>query len=261
MSKEIIQSNHHDFPGEDTKAELLAPTERAAVTPMQLLEMAMSQNADLAKLEKLMDLQERWEKKEAQKAFVVAMNAFKAAPPTILKSHKAAFPGKSGGTVTYDYATLNDVCDQITEGLGKHGVSHRWKIEQPDKSLVRVTCILTHEMGHSEETTLSAGPDETGSKNAIQSIGSAVTYLQRYTLLAATGLAAGNGDNDASSSPKMEKLNEYIEAIGKAPNLTALKTLFEEAYKKATEAKDQAAQKTLIIAKDAKKAILERGAA
>ena len=42
-------------------------------------------------------------------------------------------------------------------------------------------------------------PDTSGSKNSIQAISSAVTYLQRYTLLAATGLSTselGNLDND-----------------------------------------------------------------
>jgi hypothetical protein len=53
-----------------------------------------------------------------------------------------------------------------------------------------------------------------GSKNAIQAIGSAVTYLQRYTLLSATGLAAKNGDNDgADASPKLDNLDEQIEWI------------------------------------------------
>ena len=36
-----------------------------------------------------------------------------------------------------------------------------------------------------------------GSKNSIQAVGSTVTYLQRYTLLAVTGLAAKGQDSDA----------------------------------------------------------------
>jgi hypothetical protein len=41
--------------------ESLAVREQQQPTPMVLLQMAMSQNADLDKLSKLMDLQERWE--------------------------------------------------------------------------------------------------------------------------------------------------------------------------------------------------------
>jgi hypothetical protein len=53
--------------------------------------------------------------------------------------------------------------------------------------------------GHHEETTLSSSPDDSGGKNSIQAIGSAVTYLQRYTLLALTGLATREQDNDGKT--------------------------------------------------------------
>src|SRR5215472_13811391 len=62
--------------------QLLPPaTPEHSITPMQLLQMAMSQNADFYRLEKLLDMQMRWEASEAKKAFVSAMAAFKADPP------------------------------------------------------------------------------------------------------------------------------------------------------------------------------------
>jgi hypothetical protein len=60
---------------------------------------------------------------------------------------------------------------------------------------ISVTCILSHRDGHSEETTLSGPPDASGNKNAIQAIGSTLTYLQRYSLVQALGLAAANDDD------------------------------------------------------------------
>lgn len=168
-------------------------------TPAELLRIAVSQGADLEKLEKLMDLQERWEKNEAKKAFVAAMAAFKSERTEIIKTKKASFDGRSSGHVEYTYAPLNEVCEPVIDAMSKHGISHRWKIEQQSAQSIRVTCILTHEMGHSEETTMEAGPDNTGSKNAIQAIASTVSYLERYTLLAATGLAAADQDNDANT--------------------------------------------------------------
>jgi hypothetical protein len=59
-------------------------------------------------------------------------------------------------------------------------------------------------MGHSEENTLMAGKDDSGNKNGIQAIGSTVTYLQRYTLKAALGLAAGADDDGAKSDGEPE---------------------------------------------------------
>lgn len=166
-----------------------------AVTPMQMLQMALERGTDLDQLQKLMDLQERWEKNEARKAFVVALSDFKAAPPTLMKNKKASFGKDNSAKTEYEYATLPQVVGVIAPALSKHGLSHRWSTSQDDKAIV-VTCTLTHVMGHSESVTLQAPADITGSKNAIQAIGSTVTYLERYSLLAITGLAAAGQDDD-----------------------------------------------------------------
>ena len=47
---------------------------------------------------------------------------------------------------------------------------------------------------------MTASPDDSGGKNAIQSIGSTVSYLQRYTILALAGLATREMDDDGSTS-------------------------------------------------------------
>ena len=230
--------------------------ERVPVTPMSLLELAVGQNADIDKLAKLMDLQLKWEANEAKKEFVKAMNEFKADPPEILKNKLVAYK-----EVSYKHATLDHVCDAVTEGLSKHGISHRWKVEQQE-GLIRVTCILTHQLGHSEETTMAAGPDSSGSKNAVQAIGSTITYLERYTLLAATGLAAQNGDNDGQGAPTWEKLQEYLDSIATAPNLNVLQTTFTAGAKEAMALGNTQALRLLAVAKDErKKALLDHEAA
>lgn len=169
-------------------------------TPSALLAMAVQQGADLDKLEKLMQLQERWEANEARKAWVAAMNAFKANAPELLKNKTVSF-----GDTSYKHATLDHVVKVITESLSKHGLSHRWAVEQLDGGSIRVTCVITHVLGHSESTSLQAGADQSGKKNNIQALGSTVTYLERYTLLAATGLAAKGMDNDGVT---VERINE-----------------------------------------------------
>lgn len=166
-----------------------------AVTPMQMLAMAVERGADVAMLERLMALQERWEASEARKAFVVALSAFKADPPTIEKRKHVRFETQKGVT-EYDHATLEQVVRIVGAALSLHGLSHRWETEQMDGGMIRVTCILQHVLGHSERVTLQASPDQSGGKNNIQAVGSTVSYLQRYTLLAATGLAAKDMDKD-----------------------------------------------------------------
>lgn len=163
-------------------------------TPTDLLQMAVSQNADLAKLEKLMELQERWEQNEARKAYHVAMAAFKKNPPEIEKDKKVGFQSKGGGT-SYNHASLANVTGKINKALSEHGLSAAWRTDQDERGIT-VTCTITHKMGHSEGTSLSASADNTGNKNSIQAIGSTITYLERYTLLALTGLATKDMDDD-----------------------------------------------------------------
>lgn len=183
-----------------TKAEALA----LVGTPAELLQIAVSQNADIDKLTKLMDLYERWERNEARMAYVESMVDFKKSPPEILKNGHVHFETKNGDIMEYDYATLDHICDEVIAGLATHGLSHRWKTEQGAQGIIRVTCIITHESGHQEETALEGFPDASGGKNSIQAIGSTVSYLQRYTLLAATGLAAAGVDNDGAGGATIE---------------------------------------------------------
>src|SRR3990167_608062 len=165
-----------------------------AITPMAMLNMAVQQGADLDKLEKLMALQERWEATEARKAFVVALNAFKAAAPKIIKTKEVSF---GAGKTSYKHALSGVASEQIGTALAVHGISHRWDVTQEAAGLIKVTCILTHAQGHSERVTMQATPDTSGSKNSIQAIGSTVAYLQRYTMFASTGLVPKDADDDA----------------------------------------------------------------
>ena len=58
--------------------------------------------------------------------------------------------------------------------------------------MVTVTCRLTHADGHSEETTISAPPDNSGNKSPAQAVASTITLLQRYTLLSLLGIATAD---------------------------------------------------------------------
>jgi len=170
-------------------------------TPADMIRAAVSGGADLEKLAGLLTLQERWEANEALKAYNVAMANFKANPPKIDKDKTVSFDTSKGKT-SYHHASLANVTDKISSELSKHGLSASWTTKQ--NGAILVTCKITHIKGHSEETTLQAPADISGSKNAIQAIGSTITYLQRYTLLCLTGLATEDQDDDGKTSEPIE---------------------------------------------------------
>lgn len=156
-------------------------------TPQDLLTLAVEKGASVEHLERLMEMQLKWEANEARKAFVEAMAAFKAEAPQIEKI-------KAGYDNRYFYAPLDSITKAISPIMAKHGLAFSWVTEQGEQ--ITVHCDITHIQGHSQRVSLSGSPDTSGSKNSIQSIGSAVSYLQRYTLLSALGLATSDQDND-----------------------------------------------------------------
>ena len=173
------------------------PAALVVMSPGQLVSQLMQQGGsmDLSAMERLMGLQERWDANEAKKAYHQAMAAFKQNPPTIYKDRHVDFTTQKGRTA-YDHASIGNVVKQIVASLAEHDLSHSWTTEQREGGQVAVTCTITHKLGHSESVTLQAGRDESNGKNSIQALGSAITYLQRYTLLAITGLAVEDGSDD-----------------------------------------------------------------
>lgn len=170
----------------------------AAMTPMDMLNRAVSQGANIDVLEKLMGLQERWEAGQARKAFDEAMASAKAEIPIINKNRTVDFTSQKGRT-HYRHEDLAEVARTVTPILAKHGLSYRYRTSSAPNEPVTVTCVVSHRGGYCEENTLSAGRDESGNKNSIQAVGSTITYLQRMTLKAALGLAASDDDDGAGA--------------------------------------------------------------
>lgn len=167
----------------------IEPQLPAPSTPMEMLANAIEKGMAPDTIDKLLVLADRWDKMNARKAFDVAIAKAKAEIPVIAKNRTGHNEKRYA-----DFAAVARVVDPI---ISKHGLSYRFRTVQAER--ISVTCVLSHEAGHFEETTLSALADASGSKNAIQAIGSTLTYLQRYSLVQALGLAASDDDDGKSS--------------------------------------------------------------
>mgnify|MGYP001357071821 FL=1 len=178
----------------------------SALTPLAMLNRAMETGASMEVLEKFMSLHERWEAGNARKAFDAAISEAKAEIPPIVKNAKGHNDKRYA-----NFAAIAAVVDPI---LSKHGLSYRFRTAQTDK--ISVTCVLSHRDGHSEETTLAGPADNSGSKNAIQAIGSTLTYLQRYSLIQALGLAATEDDDGRAAGAGGTITDEQVERLQRA---------------------------------------------
>jgi hypothetical protein len=177
----------------------LAPVERHVITPMDMIMQAVASGAPMEVVEKLAILHERWEASQARKAFDAAMADAKAEIKPIFKKQQVDFTSQKGRT-NYAYEGMDDVAREVDPVLAKYGLSYRHRSSQNGKKLT-VMCVMSHRGGHREDCAeLSADNDESGNKNSIQGVGSAATFLQRYTLKLALGLSTTK-DNDGHAIP------------------------------------------------------------
>lgn len=233
------------------------------VTPGDLLRYALDSGADLDRLEKLMDLQMKFEANEARKAFADDMASFKKNPPTIYKDKHVGFKTDKGRT-EYDHATIGNVVEKIVSAAAEHGFSHRWDLAQQDGRVI-VECVVTHRLGHSQTTKLEASPDSSGGKNGIQSIVSAKSYLERHTLLAAFGLATKDQEDDdgagAEQQPEAPSVEQWAAKAKAAPTMQELNAVYAAGEPKFYAANDQAGLEAFKLACNQRKAeiLAERG--
>lgn len=172
--------------------------EQSAMVSM-IERVALDPNASLDKLERMLAMKERLDAQAARKAFDLAMSAAKAEIPPIVKNREVDFTGKTGIRTHYKHEDLAEIARTIDPILSAHGLSYRFRTSQ-DAGRVTVTCIVSHRDGHFEENTLSGGADESGNKNPLQAVASAISYLSRYALKAALGLASSMEDDDGKKA-------------------------------------------------------------
>ena|ERR1700759_3111957 len=202
-------------------APTAAPSPAALVAnpgPADLLRIAVQQGASIDQLERLMALQERFNANEAKKAYHEAMAQFQTNEVKIGKDKHVSFTTSKGKT-EYDHATLGNIVKTVKPLLASYGLSSSWEPARSEGGRVVVTCRVTHKQGHTESVTLDGPIDDSGGKNNIQALGSTVTYLQRYTLLAILGLATEDEDNDGAGSAAYVsecQLQDFIAKVNEA---------------------------------------------
>lgn len=167
--------------------------------------LAENPAVDVEKLERIILLQERIDQHHAKAAFDAAFAAMQAELPVI---------AERGKTDKARYATLEDIVEQIRPVLAKYHFSLTHRTEWPDDKRVKVIGILAHERGHERSSEFLTLADTSGSKNAIQALGSALSYGRRYTTLDLLNIVSRWSDDDGSkTTPKAAAAPEGLEAF------------------------------------------------
>lgn len=166
--------------------------EPAAMNPMQIIQqVASAPDLDVNKLEKLMDLQERWEARQAVHSFNEALAAFQGACPRIAKTR--------AGNHNIKYAPLDEIMATIQPHLSANGLSVRFSTSMEASGLIKAVCTVSHIAGHSESSEIMIPVDDKMAANSSQKMGSANSYAKRYALSNALNLAFIEDDTDAEN--------------------------------------------------------------
>lgn len=205
-------------------------------TPSELMALAIQKGVDTTQLKELMDLQERWEKKEAKKLFFDALSRFQTIAPVIKKNRTAKIQSQKG-YYSYKFADLGAIVNAIKKALSECGLSYRWEFEEKG-GILSATCLISHLAGHTEKTSMEAGKDASGGKNNIQQSGSTQTYLQRYTLIGALGLATADEDIDGKGSETELTEDEILDQWQQQVDQTRTKIELSGLYMKNKKAVD-----------------------
>jgi hypothetical protein len=177
------------------------------INPQALIQAAIEKNVPIEILERLLAMRERLQKEQAEIAFREAMSLFQSKCPIIGKSK--AVKNKDGKTTRYKYAPLDEIVRQVQPLIFECGLSYDIEARfVQDPSAVEVTVRVSHNLGHSKETSFQAPVDPESYMNAPQKGASASTFAKRYAFCNAFGILTGDEDDDATSIPVQENTEE-----------------------------------------------------
>lgn len=200
-------------------ATILSVIQRAAADP----------TCDIEKMERLMAMHEKMQDRSAQAEFNKAMAEMQCDIPSIAER------GKGHGTIKY--ATLEDINDVMKPIMQRYGFALSFKVVHAAGG-VSVTGILMHRSGHREETTMLLPSDTSGSKNAVQAVGSSTSYGKRYVMCALLNITTRGEDDDGLAAVPVAKVTAQqaasIDAVLKRAN-TKTRDWFGSTFGSASE--------------------------
>lgn len=173
----------------DLSGGLLAVIARAARDPA----------VDIDKMERLLLMQERVQTRDAEIAFNEAFSEMQPKLPIITKSGQIIHKG----VVISEFAEWENINEAITPVLAEHGFSLSFKPAEAKQHEIAVTAILRHRSGHKDEATLPLPIDSSGAKNAVQGVGSTLSYAKRYSATLLLNITTKGDDDDGESATYM----------------------------------------------------------
>lgn len=172
------------------------------LTPMAMIDRALSSGASPDTLERLMALQERWEAGQAKKAHNEAMVEAQ------LEMRPVSADASNPQTKSR-YASYHALDGAIRPIYSHQGFSISFDTaEGAPEGCIRVVCFLSHRGGHTQSFHIDMPADGKGAKGGdvmtkTHATGAAVTYGRRYLLGMVFNIAVGEDRDGNASDPSL----------------------------------------------------------
>lgn len=236
---------------------------KTPITPDQLIEQCVKDGADPDRLAKFLELKIKWDAYNAKIEFDAAFDKFRQSEVVVKATKMVSIATKGGDDITYWHAELDKASDIVEEALRKFGITHTWKpgisIDgKPTMALVLRGFNHTEVMGE-----MIGPPDTSGSKNAMQAVGSTMKYQARYVMLYSLGIVPKGPDDDgraATGGLAERAIEEYCIKIKDSNDATEGLKAFQEGWRAADNVNDKPARDRIRkVWETQKKFFAERG--
>lgn len=178
----------------------------------------LSQDIDPDRLEKILNLQFKWEERSAEQSFNRAMTTFQKECPIINKTKKVK---DRNGNERMAYAPLDEIVHKVKPLLAKFGFGYSFSDKFISDSLHDMTIEVSHIDGHRMRFSYLYNPiDDGGNMNTQQRRKSSLSYAKRAAFENAFGIITQGEDDDAVRAGETEANYEDMQQIDELIALT-----------------------------------------
>jgi hypothetical protein len=193
-----------------------APTQAPASLLNFIAAAVTNPDVDVAKLEALLRMQREVASDDARTQFNRALHAAQMEMPRVSKRGTIKLGDRKG---EIPFATWEDVDAALRPVMKRHGFSLSFTASsRSDGTGAIVTARLLHSAGHAEVATIPLPPDVGPGRNALQSVGSTLSYAKRYLAEMLFNIVREGADDDGEvggapriSAAQKERLVELMQ--------------------------------------------------
>lgn len=202
MTSQIVE-RHESMP--------VAAVDDSAAMLQIIQSMATNPACDIEKLERLMQLKERMDAKQAEAEFNAALSRVQGGMGRVEAD-------ATNSQTRSQYATYGKLDKAVRPIYSREGFSLSFSTEAAPEGFVGMVCFVSHSAGHTREYRALVPSDGKGAKGGdvmtkTHAFGSGTSYGMRYLLKMIFNIAIGEEDDDGNAASGQDLRNAAMDDL------------------------------------------------